>query len=873
MQILLRSQFLLIFLGLTLICSGQLEEGGNDSGVINGVAVPAGFPELEIIVNENPAPGKIFMANNEGPPYLLMFENDGTPAYYERLEYSARDFKLQTNGNVSYGLKDDGVFTRGFVIRDSNFEPLDTVSAAKGFKTDVHDLTIAPNGHYLLIGVSYLSVDMSQVVEEGRTDAELKGCHIHELNSDHELVFEWECWDHFKATDAIGVDLTQKALDYVHMNSVAVDYDGHLLISSRNLSECTKINRQTGEVIWRLGGKNNQFNWINDSEGISCQHDIRPVEGKPGQYTIFDNGNYHETPYTRAIEVLVDTSNMTVEIVWEYRHSPDIYDSSMGNAQRLENGNTLINYSNVSLPKVCEVSPDGEIVYKADLNLSTHVYRTFRFNWTGSVPIPSLIAEQYSSYTRLVFNKFGDETVDYYRIYSGDTPDSLVLTDSTAYTWRKYSDLPDSSLIYFGVSAIHMDGSESPMSDIASIFNINRIRGENLINNGDFSTLSTHWQLEVKGGGQASGEVEDEIFDLEVTEKGSAYSSIVLSQKGIPLEKGEKYRLEFDIRANQTAIIGLDIYNPEIVPRIDHSRIGVISVSETVEHYSFEFDMTESTDLNTRLDFQLGKTFGHVFIDNVCLRVVPEPIIAALSEHSDISCFNSGDGLISVSAIGGEGKLQYRLIPGAEENSTGVFIIEQGGVYTVEVRDETAQDPAKISDIRIDEPAQLLLGDLEITGVRQDDKQSGSLMVSAFGGNGEYIFTLFPDSISNNTGYFPGLDTGLYYVKFWDSAGCDTILSGDVFIDFFNSTMGNLVDSWCRIYPNPARDYVYIKEAGEMKDPLSMELYDSMGRLLLQREFRVELKLDLEGFSEGIYFVRIEDKVRKRSLLRKLLIH
>ena len=56
-----RSQVSFIFLSIALICSGQVEEGENDPGVINGVAVPFDFPELEVIVNENTAAGEIFL--------------------------------------------------------------------------------------------------------------------------------------------------------------------------------------------------------------------------------------------------------------------------------------------------------------------------------------------------------------------------------------------------------------------------------------------------------------------------------------------------------------------------------------------------------------------------------------------------------------------------------------------------------------------------------------------------------------------------------------------------------------------------------------------------------------------------------------------
>ena len=38
-----------------------------------------------------------------------------------------------------------------------------------------------------------------------------------------------------------------------------------LMISSRHLNEITKISRTTGDIIWRFGGKNNQFTFVNDT--------------------------------------------------------------------------------------------------------------------------------------------------------------------------------------------------------------------------------------------------------------------------------------------------------------------------------------------------------------------------------------------------------------------------------------------------------------------------------------------------------------------------------------------------------------------------------------------------------------------------------
>jgi len=869
-----------VLLCINLTCAGQLEgdstwtAGGTistnttysdtDPNVINGVAVPVDFIKLIISHQGNTAPGQIFLANNEGPPYLLAFNNDGTPAYYERLEYSARDFKVHPNGNISYSLKDDDNFTKGFVLKDSNFATIDTIPAAKGYKTDVHDLTIAPNGNYLLIAVSYLSVDMSQVIEGGDPDAELKGCHVHELNKDKELVFEWVCWDHYEVSDAIGVDLRQRSLDYVHMNSVAVDYDGHLVVSSRNLSECTKINRQTGEIIWRLGGKNDQFEWINDNDKISNQHDIRPVKGKPNQYTIFDNGNSHNPQYSRVIEIIVDTSDMTVEKVWEYRHSPDIFSYSMGNAQRLENGNTMINYSDVPHPKVCEVTNNGEIVFEADLDIATHCYRTFRFDWNGTIQKPYLLTEKYPDKTHLIFNKFGDLTVDHYRIYSGTDPHTIVLSDSTENTWITYTNLADSSWHYFQVSAIHTDGSESSRSGIDSIFNFHSIPGENLVYNGDFSLQNKQWLFDAGTITSVSDTVENEEYIINIGQNQNNITAIRLSQKSIPLIKGKEYHLEFDISSENRVLLGVDLTNPVIVPPSDYSKIGLFYAQGQKQHFQYQFVMNNTTDLNTRLEFLLGRATGTIHIDNVNLMEIPEPIVANLSNVSQISCYKSMDGLIHVSASGGVGNLKYTLSPGSVENETGVFIIEQAGNYSVEVSDESAQVPFSINDIQIDEPQALVIESIEKTDHLQDYTQAGSLLVHASGGNGNYIFTLFPDSITNTSGYFTQLDTGSYQVMLKDSLECDSVLSAEIIIEFIVASIEDIAtDSWLRIYPNPASDKINMAFDHRPTGELQVSIFSQSGTMV--KNFHIPeidnlgnvYPLDTGDLPGGLYLIRI----------------
>ena len=203
---------------------------------------------------------------------------------------------------------------------------------------------------------------MSTIVSGGQTDATVQGNMFQELDKDKNLIFEWRSWDHFKFQDAEEIELTGKIIDYVHMNSIAIDYDNNYIISSRHLSEVTKIDRQTGEIIWRFGGVNNQFEIINDDLEFSYQHCVRPVPDKPNYYTMFDNGNKRNPRYARAVEYRLDTTNMAAAKVWEFRYSPDRYSYMMGSVQILPNDNRFIDWSTALEMRACEVTPDGEIM-------------------------------------------------------------------------------------------------------------------------------------------------------------------------------------------------------------------------------------------------------------------------------------------------------------------------------------------------------------------------------------------------------------------------------------------------------------------------------------------------------------------------------
>ena len=273
-----------------------------------------------------------------------------------RIPDERRDLKVQHNGVLTVLDHTGGIHFNGF---DNHYQQFTNYAAANGYTGDDHELQVLPDGTYYLLALHTEIVDMRRFVTNGNPGASVTEEILQELTAGGDLLFQWRAWDYFDIHDqAQFIDLTSSSFDFPHMNAIDIDTDGNIVLSSRNTSEITKINRDTGDIIWRLGGGHNQFVYVNDPlNGARNQHAVRVVA--TNRYTMFDNGNLHNPPVSRGVEYLLDTNAMTATLVWQYPPIPTntIYSYYMGNVQRLTNGNTLINWAVGNLPKLTEVWP------------------------------------------------------------------------------------------------------------------------------------------------------------------------------------------------------------------------------------------------------------------------------------------------------------------------------------------------------------------------------------------------------------------------------------------------------------------------------------------------------------------------------------
>ncbi|MDB5035986.1 MAG: hypothetical protein JWQ98_3227 [Chlorobi bacterium] len=358
--------------------------GGGDTPPADASYFPSSFPKITITNAVDPSPGVIFLSNivfNAAIPttqYLMTLDNAGVPTFAARAGGQSYDFKRQTNGTMTFA---SGNVAKFYAL-DSSFAVVDSFACGGGYTLDIHDLQILPNGHALVLGIDPQVMDMSQIVQGGSSTAVVVGLVIQELDSLKNVVFQWRSFDHFQVTDATHEDLTAPTIDYVHVNAIQLDNDGNILLSSRHMDEVTKINRATGDIIWRLGGKNNQFTFTNDTLGFSHQHAVRRIAN--GHITLFDNGNFHIPQFSRAVEYSLDENAKTATQVWQYRHVPDIFGFAMGYVQRLDNGNTIVSWGAADTA-VTEVRPDGTVVFEMTLPHGVYSYRAYRFDGPSSL--------------------------------------------------------------------------------------------------------------------------------------------------------------------------------------------------------------------------------------------------------------------------------------------------------------------------------------------------------------------------------------------------------------------------------------------------------------------------------------------------------
>jgi len=199
-----------------------------------------------------------------------------------------------------------------------------------------------------------------------------------EVDPSGEVIWEWQTADHYDELDLTDEERELISVsqgpplngDWSHGNaidSIAADTphldprfrEGNVVVSYRHLNLVIIVDRDTDEIVWQNKAAIGQHNSYMITNGFDGN----------GNILVFDNGSGGQyPPIATSNSRIIEIDPNTDEIVYEYNATRSgiaawtFFSAFLGSAQRLPNGNTLINEG--MFGRVFEVTPDGKMAWE-----------------------------------------------------------------------------------------------------------------------------------------------------------------------------------------------------------------------------------------------------------------------------------------------------------------------------------------------------------------------------------------------------------------------------------------------------------------------------------------------------------------------------
>jgi hypothetical protein len=381
-----------------------LTGGGGGSG-----SVPVGFqtfhsaPHLHppgVLVQGRFGSGLVFAgpgSKDGAQPGPMIVDGKGHLVWFRPLGHGqwATNFKVQSYRGRSVITWWEGTVSKiGYgrgtgVIADHSYREIARIRGVNGRIADMHELLLTDQGTALFTCYpARVHTDLS-VIGGPKSFPVLESV-LQEVDiASGRLVREWRSLDHVSVAESYRP--VSPGYDYLHANSIAVLPDGNLLVSARNTWTVYKLDRDTGDVIWRLGGKHSHFR-LGHGVRFTWQHDARLVG--TNRITLFDDGfdgRARSETQSRAIAIDLDFNRRTAKLAHEYLHpKASLSSSSMGSVQTLPSGDVVVGWG--SEPYISQFTADGRV--RADLRMppQQQSYRGYHQHWAGQPAAPPHVA-------------------------------------------------------------------------------------------------------------------------------------------------------------------------------------------------------------------------------------------------------------------------------------------------------------------------------------------------------------------------------------------------------------------------------------------------------------------------------------------------
>ncbi|PWY69780.1 hypothetical protein BO70DRAFT_390046 [Aspergillus heteromorphus CBS 117.55] len=334
-------------------------------------------------------------------PGPMILDSKGELVWMKHNWEVTQDFKVQRYQDTDYLTYWEGGETEGrgygsWYMLDSTYTQRYVITPVGNYGGDLHEFQITPEGTALVTIYDPVPADLTSI--GGPELGWIYDGLFQEIDiATGELVFEWRASEHYPINstyDSLKESGRTRgyAFDFFHINSVDKDDDGNYIVSARHTHSVSCIDKDTGEVLWTLGGKFNEFQDLSDGQatGFAWQHDAR-WHGN-GSLTLFDNAAHsahdpdHES-HGVAIELDVDARQAALRAA--YYHPQYMKSVSQGNVQMLDDsGRVLVEWGHNAA--FSEYSADGQLLCNVHFGASAFFgfgrvvsYRAFKGSWVG----------------------------------------------------------------------------------------------------------------------------------------------------------------------------------------------------------------------------------------------------------------------------------------------------------------------------------------------------------------------------------------------------------------------------------------------------------------------------------------------------------
>jgi hypothetical protein len=306
--------------------------------------------------------------------YVVVVNDQGVPVWWYKPTGTAADAKVLPDGTVAW----TQTGPNNAEIRNLDGS-LGRVITTVGTTTDNHEILSLPNGNVILmsyrprpepVDLTAFGGDESETVIDGV---------IQEINPEGDVVWEWSTEGHIALAEtgrwySMGVYDHPLGADIVHMNAFEPDGPDSFLISLRHTDAVYKIDKATGDVVWKLGGTvtPESLAVLDDPQvyTLGGQHDARVQPD--GTITVYDNRT-GLAGLPRAVRYEVDQNAHTARLLEEVT-DPEVPASfCCGSARRSADGSWLMSWGGRSL--VTEFDSAGSRAFKLTFGGSRFSYR------------------------------------------------------------------------------------------------------------------------------------------------------------------------------------------------------------------------------------------------------------------------------------------------------------------------------------------------------------------------------------------------------------------------------------------------------------------------------------------------------------------